>query len=405
MTPIAPLPPISISAFSEEAETYHLLLKVAADPRMSRVQMQVDLGGVSAAREALATAPTPNLIIIESSDERETLLEKLDALAEVCDPGSKVVAIGAVNDIMLYRELMERGVSEYIVHPFSPSDLVRLIAGLYANPAQRLVGRVIAVTGAKGGVGVSTLAHNLAATMARTLEAHVILVDMDIPFGTAGLNFNQEPATSLADAMEAGERVDVNFVERLLTSCEDNLSLVAAPALVEAAHDVAADVFDAALDALRSIAPFIILDLPPGWPDWKKHVLLSAEDVVLVAESDLANLRNGKNLIDYLLSQRPNDLQPKLILNRVGLPKRPEISQADFSKALGMKPAVVIAHDARVFGMAANQGQLAIDQEGAARIGESLRHLAFTLAGRADLPVLRFSWLAPWLGRLRNAFG
>ena len=405
MTVIAPLPPITISAYCEAPETYHLLLQVAADPRMSRVQMHVDVGGVVAARDALATAPTPNLVIIESSDERDLLLEKLDALADVCDPDSKVVAIGSVNDIILYRELMDRGVSEYIVHPFLPADVVRLISGLYANPAQRLVGRVIAVTGAKGGVGVSTLAHNLAATMARALEAHVILVDMDIPFGTAALNFNQEPVTSLVDAIDGGERVDVHFAEQLLISCETNLSLVASPALVEAAHDVPTNVFDTALDALRTLAPFIIIDLPHGWPEWKQRVLLGAEDVVFVAEPDLANLRNGKNLIDDLVSQRPNDLHPKLILNRCGLPKRPEISQADFTKAIGMKPAAVIAHDAQLFGTAANQGQLVIDQEGSSRMAQALRQLAFTLAGRVDVQASRFPLLAPWLGRLRNAFG
>ena len=405
MTNIAPLPPITISAFCETPETYHLILKVAADPRMSRVQMHVDLGGVAAAREMLSDAPTPNLVIIESGDDRDILIEQIDALADVCDPGGKVIAIGAVNDITLYRELMGRGISEYIVHPFSPTDVVRLISGLYANPTQRLVGRVIAVTGAKGGVGVSTLAQNLAASMARHLQAHVILVDMDIPFGTAGLNFNQEPVSSLVDAMEGGERVDINFVEHLLTSCEENLSLVASPALVESAHDVEADVFDVAIDALRAIAPFIILDLPHGWPDWKKRVLLSAEEVVLVVEPDLANLRNGKNLIEYLVGQRPNDLQPKLILNRSGLPKRPEISINDFSKAMGMKPAIVVAHNARLFGTAANHGQLLIDQEDAAKVAEPLRHLAFTLAGRADMQVSRFPLLAPWLGRLRNAFG
>ena len=125
----------------------------------------------------------------------------------------------------------------------------------------------------------------------------------------------------------------------------------------------------------------------------------------MVAEPDLANLRNGKNLLDYLIGQRPNDLQPKFILNRLGLPKRPEISQTDFSKTLGLKPAAIIAHDARLFGTAANHGQLVIDQEGSARIAQALRHLAFTLAGRADVQVSRFSMLAPWLGRLRNAFG
>ena len=381
------------------------MLKVAADPRMSRVQMHVDLGGVVAAREILSDAQTPNLVLIENSDIKDLLMEHIDALADVCDPGSKVIIIGAVNDISLYRELMDRGISEYIVQPVSPADVVRLISSLYANPTERLVGRVIAVTGAKGGVGVSTLAQNLAASMARHLQAHTILVDMDIPFGTAGLNFNQEPVTSLVDAMEGGERVDVNFVEHLLTSCEENLSLVASPALVEAAHDVEANVFDAAIDALRAIAPFIILDLPHGWFDWKKHVLLSAEEVLLVVEPDLANLRNGKNLLDYLVGQRPNDLHPKLILNRSGLAKRPEISLADFSKAMGVKPAIVIGHDARLFGTAANHGQLVIDQEGGSKLAEPLRQLSFTLAGRADTQVSHFALFAPWLGRLRNAFG
>lgn len=381
------------------------MLKVAADPRMSRVQMHVDLGGVVAAREVLSDAPTPSLVVIENSDIKDLLMDHIDALADVCDPGSKVIIIGAVNDISLYRELMDRGISEYIVHPVSPADVVRLISSLYANPTQRLVGRVIAVTGAKGGVGVSTLAQNLAASMARHLQAHTILVDMDIPFGTAGLNFNQEPVTSLVDAMEGGERVDINFVEHLLTSCEENLSLVASPALVEAAHDVEADVFDAAIDAMRAIAPFIILDLPHGWFDWKKRVLLSAEDVLLVVEPDLANLRNGKNLLDYLVGQRPNDLHPKLILNRSGLAKRPEISLADFSKAMGVKPAIVIGHDARLFGTAANHGQLVIDQEGGSKLAQPLRQLSFTLAGRADTPVSRFALFAPWFGRLRNAVG
>ena len=158
-------------------------------------------------------------------------------------------------------------------------------------------------------------------------------------------------------------------------------------------------------DSLRALAPFIILDVPHGWSGWKQQVLLSADELVLVAEPDLANLRNGKGLADFLQDQRPNDLQPKLILNHVGMAKRPEISQSDFAKAWGSKPAAIIAHDARLFGLAANQGQLAIDQEGSARVTQALRHLSFMLAGRAEVPNSRFSFFAPWLGRLRNAFG
>ena len=244
MNALPPLPPITIGAFCEQAETYHLLMQVAADPRLSRVQMQVESGGLLSACEILRDRATPDLLMIESHEGREILLEQLDALADVCDSDTRLIIIGAVNDIMLYRDLIERGVSEYIVHPFLPTDLVRLISGLYAEPSERLVGRVIAVTGAKGGVGSSTLSHNLAASMARVLDAHIVLVDMDIAFGTAGLNFNQDPPASLMDVIEGGERVDMNFVERLLINVDKNLSLIAAPALVEVAQDFSANVFD-----------------------------------------------------------------------------------------------------------------------------------------------------------------
>lgn len=405
MSAIAPVPPVLIAAYWEKETTSDLLVQVAADPRMARGQMRLSGGGIPAALEDFAQAPTPDLLLIETVSERADLLLKLDALADVCDAGTKLVVIGSVNDIVLYRELMARGVSEYIVHPFSSADLVRLVAGLYAHPAQRLVGRVIAVCGAKGGAGASTLAHNLAAMIARETAMQVILADMDIPFGTAGLALDQEPVTTLADAMEGGERVDTNFVERLLTRCDDYLSLVASPALVEAAHDVEAAIFDPALDAMRAMAPFIVLDLPYGWPDWKQRVLLSAEEIVLVAEPDLANLRNAKNIFDFLRSQRPDDLHPHFILNHAGQPKRPEIPVDEFAKALERMPAAIIAHDARLFGTAANSGQLAMDQDGSARFSQALRPLALSLAGRSEMQISRFPALASWLVRLRQALG
>ena len=405
VTVIAPVPPISIGAWCEIVPTRDLLEQVAQDPRMRRARMEIALGGVSTALETLSHAPTPDLLLIENSAERNDLLARLDSLAQVCDAGSKVVIIGDVNDIVLYRELMARGVSEYIVQPFTPVDLVRLLAGLYAHPLQRLVGRVIAVTGAKGGVGTSTLAHHLAAILGRSLGEQVILADMDMGFGTAGLNFNQEPLTSLAEAMVERERVDTNFVERLLTRCEDHLSLLAAPAQVELAHDVAETMIDPVLDGLRAIAPFIVLDLPHGWPDWKRRVLLSADEVVIVAEPDLANLRNAKNIFEYLRAARPDDLHPRLVLNHTGMPKRPEITRNDFEAALGERLLGTIAHDAKLFGTAANKGELAIDLDGGGKLVQMLRPIALTLADRPDLHVSRFPLISPLLGRLRNAFG
>ena len=401
---VAPLPHMTMQAFCEDEETRALLQMVIDDPRMVRVDAGLHQGGLPSALEAFRIEPIPNLIIIETKAERDLLFQELDALAELCEETTKVIVIGDMNDVQLYRALMARGISDYLIHPFEPADLVRAIAALYADPAQRLVGRVIAVTGAKGGCGVSTLAHNLALTMARNIRQPVILIDLDLPFGTAGLDFNQEPHSTLADAIEAPERVDSVFVERLLVRCEDNLSLLAAPAMVEAAGDLAADVFDPVLDAVRSLAPYIVLDMPHGWADWKRRLLLSSEDIVLVCEPDLANLRNAKNILEFMRKQRPNDLNPRLILNKAGMARRPEISASDFERGLALAPTAIIPHEAKLFGTAANNGQMLADTEGSAKIGELLKAVCAAVTGVGVPKPDRMALIAPLVAKLRSAF-
>ena len=401
---VAPLPRITLEAFWEDEATRLLLQKAVEDPRMARVEAGLHPGGAASAIDLFQTRAVPSLIILESRASRDVLFQQLDTLAELCDEATKVIVLGNVNDVQLYRALMARGISEYLIHPFEPADLVRAIAALYADPAQRLVGRVIAVTGAKGGCGSSTLAHNLALTLARSLRQPTILIDLDMPFGTAGLNFNQEPQTTLAEAVEAPDRIDSVFVERLLTRCEDNLTLLAAPAVVEAAGDLAFDAFDPILDAARALAPFIVLDLPHGWPSWKRRLLLSSEEVVLVCEPDLASLRNAKNLIEFMSNARPVDLNPRLILNKVGLARRPEISLADFERGLAIAPAANIPHDAKLFGTAANNGQMLADTEGSAKICDMLQNMAAKIAGLTSPKTDRLRLIAPLVARLRSAF-
>ena len=132
--------------------------------------------------------------------------------------------IGRVNDIVLYRDLIGRGVSEYLVVPFAVLDFVRAISHLYTHAKAEPVGRLIAVTGAKGGVGASTLAHNIAWSIAGRSTLPTVIVDLDLPFGTAGLDFNQDPPQGIAEAVFAPDRLDSNLVDRLLSKCTDKLS-------------------------------------------------------------------------------------------------------------------------------------------------------------------------------------
>src|SRR5271156_596867 len=159
---IAPAPRVSVQAFCETVETAAAIQAAGEDRRMARAHLRIQMGGLVAAVEAYRSSPTPNVIILESESRNEDILEGLDQLAPVCDAATRVIIIGRVNDVALYRELVRRGVSDYLIAPVGALQVVRSVCGLYSGPDAKPVGRVIAVVGAKGGVGASTLAHNIA---------------------------------------------------------------------------------------------------------------------------------------------------------------------------------------------------------------------------------------------------
>ncbi|MGH6795634.1 MAG: AAA family ATPase, partial [Methylocella sp.] len=230
---IAPVPRISLQAFCESPETARIVQAAATDRRMERAHVSVHLGGALAAIEAYRNAPTPNVIVLDSAAGRGELVAHIDALAEFCDSGTKVVVAGRTNDIVLYRELIARGISEYLVAPFDVLEFVRAISHLYTSAGAKPVGKIIAITGAKGGIGASSIAHNIGFSIARDLDTQTVIVDMELGFGTAGLDFNQDPPQGIAEAVFAPDRIDENLVDRLLTKCGEKLSILAAPATLD----------------------------------------------------------------------------------------------------------------------------------------------------------------------------
>jgi pilus assembly protein CpaE len=352
------VPRITIHAFCARPEMAELVQRAAGDRRMERAKTMVMEGGLAGAVDYYQNQPTPSLVMVETLDPAPALLDYLGKLAEVCDPGTKVIVVGAANDISLYRELMRRGVSEYLVPPLGPLQLIAAITALYADPAQPFVGRQIAFCGAKGGAGASTLAHNIAHLISERMGANTVLVDLDLAFGTAGLDFNQDPLHGIADALGQPDRLDPVLMERMMAKCGDHLSLFAAPANLDKDYDIASETFEEVTQKIRASTPYVVLDLPHAWTAWKRRVLTTSDDVVVVAEPDLASLRNAKNIVDLVRAARPNDTPPRVVLNKVGMPMRPEIPVKDFGEALGLAPAMVIGFDAKLFGQAANNGQM-----------------------------------------------
>ena len=397
---IAPAPRVSVQAFCATAETAASVQAAAEDRRMTKAHLRVQMGGVAAAAEAYRSSPTPNVIMLETDARGDDILEGLDELSEVCDEGTRVIVIGRFNDIVLYRELIRRGVSEYLIAPVSPIDVVGAVCGLFSAPDAKPVGRVIAVVGAKGGVGASTVGHNVAWAIARDLSLDSVVADLDLAFGTAGLDYNQDPPQGVADAVFSPDRIDTAFIDRLLSRCTDHLSLLAAPATLDRVYDFSAEAFEPVFDALRASVPCVVLDVPHAWNAWTRRVLLGADDILIVAAPDLANLRNAKNLVDLLRGARPNDRRPFYCLNQVGVPKRPEIKPADFARALEDEPLAVIPFEPQLFGTASNNGQMIAEVAAGHRTADMFRQLAQVLTGRAAAKKPRTGLLAPLIGKL-----
>jgi pilus assembly protein CpaE len=396
---IAPLPRISVQAFCETQDFVAVMNAAAADRRMDKTHVKVHMGGVAAAIEAFRGAPTPNLIILETLGDRRQLVGQLESLADSCDPGTKVVVIGHENDISLYRELISRGVSDYVVAPLDVLGFIARISELYTAAAEAL-GRIVAVTGAKGGVGASCVAHNLAWSIARGLQMQTVIADLDLPFGTAGLDFNQDPPQGIAEAVFAPDRVDANLIDRLLSKCSDQLSLLAAPATIDRLYDLPESAYDAIIDVLRATSPCTLLDVPHQWTAWTRRMLVGADEVAIVAAPDLASLRNTKSLLDALRQARRLDAAPKIILNMVGVPRRPEIAPGDFAKAIEIDLAAIIPFEPKLFGSAANNGQMIAEVEAGSKIVETFDGLGRELMGRAGLRKTKNGLLAPLIERL-----
>jgi pilus assembly protein CpaE len=385
-----PVPRISIQAFCETEGVFKPIERAKGDRRMARAQVKVNMGGLASAVEFYSSSPTPNLVVVESRLPPNELFSALAGLASVCDPSSKVVIIGHHNDVTLYRELIRSGISEYLVAPVSIADVIGVVSQIFVDPSAEPLGKVIAFVGAKGGVGSSTIAHN-------------VLIDADLAFGTANMNFDQDPAQGMADAIFTTSRFDETMLDRLLAKCSEHLSMLAAPATLDRTYDLSGDALSPLLEVAQRSTPMIVVDVPHIWNEWTKRTLMVADEVVIVAAPELGSLRNAKNLLDQLTALRPNDKKPHLILNQIGMPKRPEISVKEFTAPLGVTAIATIPFDPQLFGNAANNGQMIGEMDAANPVSAMFKDISHILTGRAEVKSAKKSGLSSMLGRLKRS--
>lgn len=380
-----PVPRVSLQAFCETEMVSNTIEQASRDRRMSKAHVKVNMGGIAAAVDFYQTATTPNLIIVESKLVGQALTSELGKLADVCDEGTNVVVVGHKNDVLLYRSLISLGVAEYLVAPISMTDVMEIVTTLFVNPEAAPLGNTIVFLGAKGGVGSSTIAHNVAWAISSGFESDVILTDLDLAFGTANIDFDQDPAQGVAEAVFSSDRIDETFLDRLLAKCSDHLSLLAAPSTLDREYDFDAEDFNNLLEVAQRGTPNVIVDMPHVWTAWAKEVLTQADKVVITATPDLASLRNTKNMVDMLAELRPNDGKPFLVLNQCNVPKRPEISVEDFTQPLGIEPTIVLNFEPALYGLASNNGQMLSEADPKSDAAQSLETLAQILTGRREI--------------------
>ncbi|MXN45022.1 CtpF protein [Shinella kummerowiae] len=397
---VRPLPRISVHAFCESEAMLRTMERCGQDRRMSKASLRISSASIAAAANMFASAPTPNLLILETSTEPHGIMEELAPLAEVCDPSTKVVIVGRYNDIPLYRDLIRNGISEYMVGPVGMAEVLNAMAAIFVDPDAEPLGRTVAFIGAKGGCGSSTIAHNCAFDISNLFQTEVILADLDLPYGTANIDFDQDPPQGISEAIYAPDRLDEVFLDRLLTKCSDHLSLLAAPSMLDRAYDLERGSFQPIIEVLQRSAPVSVLDVPHAWSEWTRTLLSEVDELIITATPDLANLRNAKNMLDALKKLRPNDKPPHLVLNQVGMPKRPEISPNDFCEPLGIEPVAIIPFDAQLFGTAANSGRMIAEMDRKSPTAETFSQLAHIVTGRATIKKPKKAGLGKMLGLL-----
>lgn len=381
-------------------ETRYVVEEALHDRRFARASVDVQPGGMPAAIAYHAKNATPDVLLVDSTGQNSELIGSVEELAEVCGQDTQVILIGVNNDIKLYKDLMERGVSDYLSAPLTRQQVADAIVEVCADPTEARLGRVISFIGAKGGAGSSTVACNTAWCLAKAFNEDVALLDLDITFGTVGLAFNLTSPQGILDALEDPDRLDEVLLERYMPSAEDHLAILASPASLESNPEVDIAAFDVLLHLVRRKAQFVLVDLPHMWTHWTQQILFESDQVVVTTLLDLASLRHTKNIVDAVRAKSNRETPVRVVLNHSGTAKRIELSGSDFQDAINDKPALVLAHEPAIFGAAANSGQMIGETNAKSKAADGFRRLAVAVSGRK--PVERSKGISAWIRRGRK---
>jgi pilus assembly protein CpaE len=348
---------------------------------------QVLEGSAAEAIDALAEIPTPERLVIDLSGSIDPVAD-VDALAQVCMDDTRVIALGDVNDVHLFRHLMEMGVQDYLLKPVSTEDLNAALNRdeeiETATPDDdNQQGRLVAVIGARGGVGASTVSANIARMMAHEQNLRVALIDLDLYFGTLALALDKEPGLGFREALENPSRIDGLFIERAMVRESENLYILAAEEGLENSFSFDPKALDRLLETLRADFDCVIIDLPRFAARSQISTLIPPASVVVVSDPTLAGMRDTQRLSKLVKVVTPeSDLS--IVVNRVGNTKNGELTIKDFESGAELSVNHQIPFDAKSAILAEGAGKTVAEIAKETKMSQSLRDLSREVSGRFE---------------------
>lgn len=345
------LPISRVMMFASDKESVESFKALSSDWRFTRVQMEHHEGGVANAVEAFkAGTPSPDLLIIETDTIDDSFTEQLEALSQYCSEGTAAIVIGPVNDVNLYRKLISMGISDYLVRPVKPETMSFDIARTLIERIGATGSRLIAVMGAKGGVGATVIAEAMAAGTADIYNQKTILLDAAGGWSTLSVGMNFEPASTLAEAVRAAQGSNEDAFKRMIHQVSDKLHVLSTGGDVMLDTQVDADSYESLLGKLMTTYPVVVVDLSNSPTDMVRTVLTRAHEILLVATPLLPSLRAARTLLQEMKELRADaESRVDLVINMAGMAPKQEVAKADLEAALDRKPALTLDFNPGLF--------------------------------------------------------
>ena len=339
-------------------------------------------GGIQIAITMMSQQESPDVLLVDFSGV-ETPESSLRTLRTLCQSHTKIIGLGDVNDMHLFHNLMDAGASDYLVRPISPEEIAIVIehaaaaAEYVASKNNRF--QTVFVTGVRGGVGASSLVTGMAWHLSEKMGVKVAVVDMDLIFGTVALEFDLEPSHGLREILENPQRVDSLFIESAVVHATENLSILAAEELLEDPPKIHQGAMDLLIAELGKESQVIFVDVPCSVLVEHPEILAQGGTLVIVSEMKLAAIRDIMRVTSFVKEQE-YQVDMHVVANKISAREKPEVSQKEFSRGIGMPVNFVLPWDAKAVSDAAKAGRAITDAVPKSALSRAMISTAISLS-------------------------